>query len=214
MSKRSYEQQLGPNSPPSAPAATSVFAEEGPANTNDATISAAASASAPLTASSTIEPLPEQSLGRKRPRHSSRTFGWLSILAPVEVQLVLRCLDSRSRLIAARCSKQLYAAANHSFAWPQEQMATLRVEHDVMALQLLGQRVRRSLLRLSSIRLYVVLPAAIPGPLRSELFAVPNVQSIKVQSSSTSELIGSDFFLPMLLHPAAQRLRSLDITGF
>jgi hypothetical protein len=161
-----------------------------------------------------IAPLPEQAMGRKRPRRSPRSFCWLSVLATVEIQLVLRCLDVRSRLIAARCNKQLFAAASHPFAWPQEQMATLRAEHDVAAMQSLGARVRGSLLRLSSIRLFVVLPAAISGPLCSELFAVPNVQSIKVQSASLSELIGSGFLLPVLLHPAAHQLRSLDISGF
>jgi len=66
-------------------------------------------------ADSAIEPLPEQSLSFKLARHSLHTLSWMSILATVEIQLVLRCLDFRSRLTAARCNKQLYAAASHPF---------------------------------------------------------------------------------------------------
>jgi hypothetical protein len=156
-------------------------------------------------------------LGRKRLRHSPRTFNWMSILALVEVQLVLRCLDARSRLTAARCNKQLYAAVNHPFAWPQEQMATLGLgaNTDVVALQSLGGRVRGSLLRLASIRLRVWLSDEIDGPLCPELFAVPNVQSITLQPEQDGVIptAASESLLPLLRHPAAQQLRSLDISG-
>jgi hypothetical protein len=131
-----------------------------------------------------VKPLPEQSLRHKRPRLSwekSARFCWLSLLATVEVQLMLRCLDVRSRLSAARCNKQLYAAANHPFAWPQEQMATLRANNDVASLQSLGDRVRGSLLRLSSIHLRVLIQRMTGGPFCAEVFAVPNVHAITVR---------------------------------
>jgi hypothetical protein len=155
--------------------------------------------------------LPEQALGRKRIRSSSANFNWLSVLAAVEVQLVLRCLDFRSRLAAARCNKQLLTAASHPFAWPQEQLTALRVENVTSALQSLGARVRGSLLRLSSIDLRVRFWNGILWPLCSELFAVPNVHAIKVQPPEVSSPVVSDVLLPLLLHPAAQQLRSLDV---
>ena len=144
---------------------------------------------------------------------SSARFSWLSILAPVEIQLVMRCLNVRSRLSAARCNKQLYAAANHSFAWAQDQMATLRVDNNAATLQSLAARVRGSLLRLAPIHLRVLLPATVFDPLCPELFAVPNVQAITAQVPLDFLAVACLFLLPLLLHPAAQQLRSLDISG-
>jgi hypothetical protein len=153
-------------------------------------------------------------LGRKRARYSSRTFSWLSVLAPVEVQLVLRCLNFRSRvcrLLAARCSKQLYAAASHPFAWPQEQMVTLRMDNDASAMQALGTRVRCSLLRLSTIHLRVQ-----QRPRGSGLLYHPEISSVQaITVHATLECgVVDDFLCPMLLHPAAQQLRSLDVSRF
>jgi hypothetical protein len=171
----------------------------------------ASDAFSPSAAAAAIDPLPEQSLGRKRARHSPRAFSWLSVLATVEVQLVLRCLDIRSRLTAARCKKLLYVASNHPFAWPQEQLMTLRVSNDPDELQTLGGRVRASLLRLAVIHVLVQLPSGHVDALRSEIFAVPNVQSITVVASDY--FVAIDFFLPVLRHPSARQLRSFDISS-
>jgi hypothetical protein len=138
----------------------------------------------------------------------------MSVLATVEVQLVLRCLDIRSRLTAARCNKRQYAAASHPFAWPQDQLMNLRVENDPAALQSLGQRLRRCLLRLSSIRLGVQFQNGIPAPLCPEIFAVPNVHAITALPKVASPPGASDFLLSLLHHLAAQQLRLLDIYGF
>jgi hypothetical protein len=95
--------------------------------------------------SSIVAPLPEQSLGCKRPCSSSAGFSsWMSVLAPVECQLVLRFLDIRARLATARCNEQLFEAASQPFACPQEQLAALPVENDAAVLQSLGARVRGS----------------------------------------------------------------------
>jgi hypothetical protein len=139
----------------------------------------------------------------------------MSLLAMVEVQLVLRCLDFRRRLVAARCNKQLYAAASHPFAWPQEQMATLRVSNDAAVLQSLGGRVRGSLLRSSSIHLRMQLrfPRG-SGALDyyPHVFAVPNVQGITV-GEEVHHSVGPVPSLEFLCHPDAQQLRVLDVTG-
>jgi hypothetical protein len=163
------------------------------------------------TASAAIEPLPEQSLGHKRARHSPRTFCSLSLLAQVECQLVLRFLDLRGRLCAARCCRQMYAAASHPFAWPQEQLATLRVPNDAAALQALGAQVRRSLLRLSSIDLRLRPTTSILGP---SVFSVPHVHAIRApHTAGRFRWDLPDSFLPLLCHPQAQQLRSLDISN-
>jgi hypothetical protein len=200
MSKRRRD----PSPPPSSAVAPVAAAATAAANA-----AAAHPASSPSKVRSTIEPLPEQALGRKRARHSSHIFSWIRLLATVEVQLVLRCLDVRSRLAAARCNKQLYAAVSHPFAWPQGQMATLRVENDAAAQQALGARVRGSLLRLAPIRVEVV-PLDVLSPLSPEVFAVPNVQSITTALHFTA--IPMNFLLPALRHPNAQQLRSLDVS--
>jgi len=161
---------------------------------------------------SSIEPLPEQSLGRKRARRSTRTFSWLSMLATVEVQLVLRCLDLRSRLTAARCNKQLYAAASQPFAWPQEQMLTLRSTNDVAELQALNKRVRTSLLRLAPVHLCVQLLGNVSALLCPEIFALSNPHGITVHPPTRYAPVAADFFLPLLRHPNAQQLRSIDVS--
>jgi hypothetical protein len=162
--------------------------------------------------SSTIEPLPEQSLGRDRPRLSSDAFNWLSILATVEVQLVLRCLDPPCRLAAARCNKQLYAAASHPFAWPQEHMVTLEVENEAAALQALGQRVRRSLLRLASIRLSLHVSSQCASPFYLETFEIPKVHAITLPPKGHYRSVPADFLSQLLQHPAAAQLRSLNVS--
>jgi len=134
----------------------------------------------------------------------------LVLLAPVECQLVLRCLDFRSRLAAARCNKQLFVAASQPFAWPQEQLATLRVANDVSALQSLGAGVRGSLLRLSPIHLRVQLED-VSAQLCPEIFAVPRVHGITVHPPTRYAPIAADFLLPLLCHPDAQQMRSLDV---
>jgi hypothetical protein len=151
-------------------------------------------------------------LGYKRARRSPRTFSWMSMLATVEAQLVLRCLDPLSRLAAARCNRQLYAAASQPFAWPQEQTMTFRVSDDPAALQELGARARRSLLRLlPTVRLRVRMPDD-AKPLSSEVFAVPNVHSILLHQAAEDDEVESNFLLPLLRHPAAQQLRILDVS--
>jgi hypothetical protein len=135
----------------------------------------------------------------------------MSVLASVEVQLVLRCLDVQSRLAAACCSKQLFAAATHPFAWPQDQLMTLRVPNDAAALQALGAQVRSSLLRLSAIDLRLRPTTSILGP---EVFAVPHVHAIRApHTASRFRWNLPDSFLPLLCHPQAQQLRSLDISN-
>ena len=62
-----------------------------------------------------MQPLPEQA--RKRPRRSPRLHSPIDLLAKVELQLVLQCLDADSRLKAARCSRRLMRAADDPFAW-------------------------------------------------------------------------------------------------
>jgi hypothetical protein len=137
----------------------------------------------------------------------------VSVLAHVECQLVIRFLDIRARLAAARCNKRLFEAANHSFAWPQEQMATLRVENDPAALQSLGARVRGSLLRLSAVHLRISVPNLTLAVLSPEVFAEPNVQAITVQATPLMQRSSPQFLLQLLRHPsAAQQLRSLDFS--
>jgi hypothetical protein len=58
-----------------------------------------------------------------------------------------------------------------------------------------------------------MLPAEVVGPLCPELFAVPNVHALTVRSAEEEE-VAFDFLLPVLLHPAAQQLRSIDTSGF
>jgi hypothetical protein len=165
-------------------------------------------------ASLAIEPLPEQALGRKRPRPSSYAgFSRLGVLATVEIQLMLRCLDVRSRLRAARCGKQLYAAASHPFAWPPEHMATLRVSNDAASPHALVQWIHGSLVRMaSSIHLRISVPTVLRAPLYPAIFAVPVVRAITVQPPSISQPAVSEVLLPLLLHPLAQQLRSLDVS--
>jgi hypothetical protein len=134
----------------------------------------------------------------------------MNLLATVECQLVLRCLDIRSRLRMARCNEQLYAAASQPFAWPQEQMVTLEVANESTAFQSLGARVRRSLLRLSVIHLRVQVPSGCVNALCSEVITVPNVQFITVVAPNHA--VASGFLLPLLRHPSAPQLRVLDIS--
>jgi hypothetical protein len=118
-------------------------------------------------------------------------------------QLVLRYLDPLSRLTTARCSKQLYAAASQPFAWPQEQTMTFRVSDDPAALQELGARVRRSLLRLlATFHLRERVPDD-AEPLSPEVFAVPNVHSIVVHQAAEDYDVECDFLLPLLRHSTA-----------
>jgi hypothetical protein len=75
MSKRSSEQIT--RGPPSPVATTVAAAEEQPTAVSVAAAgSSAATSFSPVT--SAVVPLPEQSLGRKRARHSPRTFQWIS----------------------------------------------------------------------------------------------------------------------------------------
>jgi hypothetical protein len=137
------------------------------------------------------------------------------VLATVEIQLILRCLDFRSRLRAARCNKQLFAAASHPFAWPQEHMhmATLRVANDAVSPHALVQRIHGSLVRMaSSMHLRISVPTVLRAPLHPAVFAVPAVRAITVQPPSISQSTVSDVLLPLLLHPSAQQLRSLDVS--
>jgi hypothetical protein len=136
----------------------------------------------------------------------------MSMLATVEAQMVLRCLDPLSRLAAARCNRQLYAAASQPFAWPQEETMTFRVSDDPTELQELGARVRRSLLRLlPSFHLRVRVPNN-AKPLSPAVFAIPNVHSIVVHQAAEDDEVESNFLLPLLRHPAAQQLRILDVS--
>jgi hypothetical protein len=206
MSKRRHEQ------------ITSDSTDSSTAEAEGSTIAASAAATGLSTASSSsgtasaVAPLPEQALGRKRARHSPRTFSWMSILALVEVQLVLRCLDARSRFIAARCNKQLYAAASHPFAWPHEQLATFRVDNYPDQLEAFGASVRGSLLRLSIIHLRVRVPDGMAVSLCTEIFTMPKVQSLKVERLHGLHWLPADILRPMLSHPAARQLRSLDVS--
>jgi hypothetical protein len=137
----------------------------------------------------------------------------MGVLATVEVQLVLRCLDVRSRLRVARCNKHLYAAASYPFAWPKEQLATLQVSEHGSALQALGGRVRRSLLRLSPIRLRVHGVDLPTSPWNSpEVFSVPNVHALSVLPSYAPDRPIADYYLSLLRHPAARELRSLHLS--
>jgi hypothetical protein len=97
------------------------------------------------------------------------------------------------------------------FAWPKEQMATLRVEFNATALTFLGAQVRRSLLRLSAIDLRLVPSASCDSrcPEPAQVFDVPNVQAIQLPRYSRWN--EPDTFL-LLRHPAAQQLRSFDIS--
>jgi hypothetical protein len=126
----------------------------------------------------------------------------------------LRCLDVCNRLRAARCNKQLLTAASHPFAWPPEQMATLEVDNDAVALQALGARVRGSLLRLAPIRLEVLLPLDVLSPLSPEVFVVPNMHTIRLCPEGDCQDVLEDCLLPMLRHPSARQLRSLDVSYF
>jgi hypothetical protein len=150
-------------------------------------------------------------LDRQRAQHSPGTFNWLSVLATVEVQLVLRCLDTRSRLLATRCNKQLHATVSHPFAWPQEHLVSLRVSNEAAAFQALGARVRGSLLRLSAIHLHVHVPNFIVRPFCPEVVAVPNVHAIAAHQDAAHTNVPTDFFLSFLRHPSAQQLRIFDI---
>jgi hypothetical protein len=137
----------------------------------------------------------------------------MSVLASVEVQLMLRCLDIRSRLAAARCNNQLYAAASQPFAWPQEQIMPLQVTNDGDAVVVVVQRLRTSLLRLSAIHLCIQLPTDPALPLCSELAEVPNIRSLTVQLSKDGQAVPSDCLLPLLRNSATQQLRCLDVSG-
>jgi hypothetical protein len=208
MSKRRHE-QLQPS--PQNDATSAHRREQAPAAVAVAAAIVPATASASRPSAAAIAPLPEQQLGRKRARHFSADFNWLSLLATVELQLVLRCLGGRSRLRAARCNKQLYSAACHQFAWPPEQMLSLEVVNNPVILQLLGARVRASLLRLSAIHLRLQCHDEVNRPPCSEVFGVPNVHAITVAASYHAE--ATDLILPMLRHPCAPQLRFLDISS-
>jgi hypothetical protein len=111
--------------------------------------------SAKRLANAIIEALQEQAMGRKRARRSPRTFSCLSILALVEIQLVLRIL----------VHGKLY------------------------------------------------------NPICPEVFAVPHVQAIHIHppfGDCYTSAANGNIFLPLLRHPAAQQLRSFDIsrTGY
>jgi hypothetical protein len=129
----------------------------------------------------------------------------------VEIQLVLRCLDFRSRLVAARCSKQLHAAASQPFAWPQEEMLTFRVPHTASSLLAFGERLRVSRFHLSPIDLRLLLPEKFIRPLCPELFEVPNVHAITVRPDQIISSGANEFLLPLLRHPSARLLRSIDV---
>jgi hypothetical protein len=171
----------------------------------------AATSSSKDTTRATLAPLPEQELGRARGVPSSADGSGFSILATVEVQLVLRLLDVASRLKAARCNKQLLAAASQPFAWPKEQMVPLSVMNDGDELQALGQRVPRSLMRMVPIELHVQVREHEP---LSDIFAVTNVHALKLDLANVQNTLcvaHSGVLESLLSHPAAQHLRSLDI---
>jgi hypothetical protein len=126
---------------------------------------------------------------------------------------MLRFLDVESRLTAARCNKQLLAAASQPFAWPQDQVVTFRVPTDD-ELPCVNYWIRRSLLRLAPLGLDVQVR---DFKLLSEIFTVPNVRALKlhlVSAPNQFRLPQPGVLLPLLSHPAAQQLRSLDIFWF
>jgi hypothetical protein len=94
-----------------------------------------------------------------------------------------------------------------SFDSRHSQTVSIRARNKAASLPTLGARVRRSLLRLAPIHLRIVLPAETDGPLRPELFKVPNVQSITLPLRHS----GPSSFLSLLHHPGARQLRSLNI---
>jgi hypothetical protein len=110
---------------------------------------------------------------------------------------------------AAVCS------GNHAFAWPQQQFATLWVDNDASVLRPFGEQVRRSLLRLTPIRLHVRLLNGSRVLVCLEVFAVPNVRAIRLQpvpSAGHAHAMALHFLCPLLCRPAAQQLITLDLS--
>jgi len=93
-------------------------------------------------------------------------------------------------------------------------VATLWVDNNASALRSFGEQVRRSLLRLTPIRLHVRL---LNGSrlVCLEVFAVPNVRALTLQplpSAGNAHAMALHFLCPLLRRPAAQQLHSLDLS--
>jgi hypothetical protein len=93
-----------------------------------------------------------------------------------------------------------------SFDSRPSQTVSIRASNKAASLLTLGARVRRSLLRLAPTHLRIVLPPETDGPLRPDLFDVPNVQSLTLPLRPS----GPSSFLSLLHRPGAQQLRSLN----
>ena len=64
-----------------------------------------------------VEPLPEQHLGRKRPRRSLRFLDPFDLLSSVECQLIFQFLSNSGRLCVGRCSRRMLKEMMSPFAW-------------------------------------------------------------------------------------------------
>jgi hypothetical protein len=142
----------------------------------------------------------------------------------VEWQLVLQFVDTDARLKAARCSRQLLAAADHPFAWRHAEAVVVR-QPDSQPPQGYAQRLLRSL-RPPPLRLVPSL--ALPGRLRRSLLrhasillrvdkdSSLSIAAIVALSQRLRELrIHADWTAAnveeLLPHPALQQLRVLRL---
>ena len=141
-----------------------------------------------------VQPLPEQM--RKKQRRSAPFCRSLDRLATVELQLILQCLDKRSKLRSARCSRQLLQAADHPFAWQGPSVAVSSFRQPQ-----LGSLIRRSLLRHAPIKMD--LNSDLPVP---EVAAIPRLRELSI-----SHRCSADLALHLLQLPSLQGLQTLRV---
>ena len=179
--------------PNNQPAGATMTAGPSPAD-----LSAAAAPLQPPSLS--VQPLPEQFSQRKRPRRSARLACHLDKLAVVELQLFLQFLDTKSKLIAARCSRRLLHAASAPFAWRSTPPFTVEAPSDADV-----ERIGSSLLRFVPIHLRCDWLKSLQC-----LATVPHLVDLDLLNSARGVAAAAEFSR-LLQHPNLARLQLLRL---
>ena len=144
-----------------------------------------------------LQPLPEQFTNRPR-------FGCsLHSLATVELQLCLQLLDTKDKLIAARCSRRLLSATSAPFAWRAAAAVTVTVRSDADA-----QRIQTSLLRFASVHVRCARMESLQC-----VADVPRLIGLELLGSPGGRATEADL-LQLLQLPYLARLQTLQLDLF
>ena len=127
-----------------------------------------------------------------------RTPRALEQLAVVELQLMMQFLDTKGKLIAARCSRRLLQAADHAFAWQGSSAEVSSYDQPQ-----LGSLIRQSLLRHASITLTLKSRSDLPT---AEVAAIPRLSELIL-----SHRCSADLALHLLQLPSLQGLQTLRV---